>query len=174
MLCLLLELCVAFIRALIWGAVKLGFVRAVTWMNLSSAAEVSLCLPFLGRSSCEPISSSRLKVFVLIFARYFQFLQFSRSYTKVMMDRCFLFTLLIADFNSCQIGVSTVYQPDFCTRKLMVTALRNSTNEPEMNTGHICEVKTISGDYIIFKFVERRPRGCKAVIVYSHSICQNP
>ena len=53
-MCLLLEVCEAFMLPLIWGAVNLWFLRLVTLMTLSSAAEVTLGLPILGWSSWGP------------------------------------------------------------------------------------------------------------------------
>ena len=43
---------------------RLQFLTLVTLMNLSYAAEVTLGLPFLWRSSLEPVSSSALHVFL--------------------------------------------------------------------------------------------------------------
>ena len=54
-MCLLLELCGAFMFPLIWGAVTLRFLRLVTLMNVSSASEVTLGLRVLGRSSWEQL-----------------------------------------------------------------------------------------------------------------------
>lgn len=161
MLCLLLELFVAFIWALIWGAVKLGFVRVVTWMNLFSAAEVSLCLPFLGRSSCEPFSSYRLKVFVVIFAGYFQ--SFC-NFPDVKLKFSLYFAL---DFDTCQIGVSTVYQPDFCTRKLTVPARRNSTNEPWQYTS----VRWRQFQVTTWLHSLREGQGVVKLSSYIHTLC---
>jgi hypothetical protein len=59
-------------------------------MNVSSAAEVTLGLPFLWRSSWEPDSSWRLMVFATALDETFKFLDLFRidwpSCLKVMMD----------------------------------------------------------------------------------------
>ena len=47
-MCLLLELCEAFMLVQILGAVNLWFLSLVTLMNIFSAAEVTLGLLFLG------------------------------------------------------------------------------------------------------------------------------
>ncbi|CAJ0945190.1 unnamed protein product [Ranitomeya imitator] len=61
-------------------------------------------------------------------------------------------------------GLSAVYPPDFCTTQLMVPTpfIRQETYLLNL-TGHTCEVKTISSDYLL-KLIKRMPRVCKAVI----------
>ena len=89
-MCLFLELCEAFTWAAIWGAVNWWFMRLVTRMLLSSAVEVPLGLPFLWRSSWEPVSSQHLMVFVTALEETFKFLEIFQidgpSCLKVMMD----------------------------------------------------------------------------------------
>ena len=126
-MCLLLELCVAFIWALIWGAVNLRFLRLVTQMNLSSAAEVTLGLPFLGRSSCEPVRCSAWWFLQLHLGTHSKFLQFFRltdlqffKYWWTVVSSYLAGSCHNMNSNSWQIGLSAVYQPDFCTPQLMV------------------------------------------------------
>ena len=53
-------------------------------------------------------------------------------------------------------GLSAVHQPDFCATLMVPTPLRRQ-EIPQMNPDKAhCEVKTISGDYIM-KLIERRP-----------------
>ena len=87
---LLLELCEAFTWVAIWGAVNWQFLRLATLINLSSAVEVTLVLPFLRRSSWEPFSSSHLMVFATALEETFIVLEIFwidwHSFLKVMMD----------------------------------------------------------------------------------------
>ena len=97
----------------------LQFLRLVTLINVSSAAEVTLGLPFLWRSSWEPVSSQRLMVFATALEETFNVLNFCidwPSCLKVMMYCCFLFAYLSCYFHDMdlvfyQIGLSSVYSP---------------------------------------------------------------
>ena len=68
----------------------LQFLWLVTLINLSSAAEETLGLPFLWRSSWEPVSSQRLTVFATTVEETFKVLEMFlidwTSCLKVMMD----------------------------------------------------------------------------------------
>ena len=90
-MCLLLELC----EAIIWAA--LSEAGTVTQINLSSAAEVTLGLTFLWRSSWETVSWYRLMVFATALEETFKVFEIFRIdwplCLKVMPD-C-RFSLLI-------------------------------------------------------------------------------
>ena len=91
----------------------LQFLRLVTLMNLSSAVEVTLGLPFLWQSSLEPVSSQGLMVFATALEGTLKVLEMFcidwPSCLKVMMD-CHFFAYLVYKwtqaYGQCQMGYS--------------------------------------------------------------------
>ena len=135
--------------SLIWGAVNLWFLWLV---NLSSAAEVTLGLPFLGWSLMVFATAlgDTFKVFDLQFLKWW--------WTVVLL--CWLILAMIWILivkQGCQL----------CTN--LTSAQHNWWSQPHEEgktlhqwtlTRHTCEVKAISGDCIM-KLTERRPRACQ-------------
>ena len=108
-------------------------------MNLSSAAEVTLGLPFLWRSSWEPDSSKRLMVFVTALEETFKVFEMFPidwpSCFKVLMDCRFslLKLFLMMDLVFYQIGLSSVYHPYLVTTQLMGSNSLRRKELPQMN-----------------------------------------
>ena len=111
--------CVCYLNS-VKHLLRMQFLRLVTLMNLSSAAEGTLGLPFLWLSSWEPVSS-----YLLI-----------QGLTDLHVLKSFLFVYLSCSWNNMELvfyQISFVYHPYLVTTQLIGSNALRRKEIPQIN-----------------------------------------